>query len=91
MKTAAKLEKAANDQTGPYFMESWISYVLTTGANWGGPIKHFKLTVDKGSPKNYVSFCGEGVRKVGPTTFEMTAEDFYPQKDLDFLLLVPSE
>ncbi|RYB97107.1 DUF4424 domain-containing protein [Ciceribacter ferrooxidans] len=91
VKTATKLDKAASDQTGPYYTEIWISYVLTTGANWGGAIKHFKLTVDKGSPKNYISFCGEGVKKVGPTTFEMTAEDFYPQKDLDFLLLVPSE
>ena len=91
MKTAAKLEKASKDGTGPYYFENWISYVLTTGANWGGTIKRFKLTVDKGSPKNYVSFCGEGVRKVGATTFEMTAEDFYPERDLNLLLLMPSE
>lgn len=71
----------------PYFMENWISYVLKTGANWGGTIKKFKLTVDKGRPENYVSFCGTGVKKVGPTSFEMTAEDFFPEKDLDILLL----
>jgi len=27
------------------------------------------------------------VKKTGPTTFEMTAEDFYPQKDIEILIL----
>lgn len=75
----------------PFFYENWISYVLTTGANWAGPIGKFTLIVDKGKPNNYVSFCGTGVRKTGQTTFEMTATDFYPEKDLDILLLVPSQ
>ncbi|MCM2402926.1 DUF4424 domain-containing protein [Rhizobium sp. S153] len=91
MRTAAKLEKASQDGKGPYYTENWISYVLTTGANWGGPIRNFKLTVDKGKPNNFVSFCGEGVTKTGPTTFEMKAEDFFPERDLDILLLVASE
>ena len=86
VKTAEKLAKAA-DKGGPVYTESWISYVLKTGANWSGPIKHFRLTVDKGAAQNYVSFCGTGVKKTGPTTFEMTAEDFWPQQDLDILIL----
>ena len=73
-----------------YLVENWISYVLTTGANWGGPIKDFTLTIDKGAPENLVSFCGEGVKKIGPTTFEMKATDFYPEKDIHILLLKPS-
>ncbi|MCL6706158.1 DUF4424 domain-containing protein [Pseudomonas sp. R2.Fl] len=91
VRLATKLDKASREQTGPYFTEQWISYVLTTGANWAGAIGKFRLTVDKGAEKNFVSFCGEGVKKTGPTTFEMTATDFYPQKDLDILLLVPGE
>lgn len=91
IRLAKKLEKGSREQTGPYYTEQWISYVLTTGANWAGAIGKFKLTVDKGAEKNFVSFCGEGVKKTGPTTFEMTATDFYPQKDLDVLLLVPTE
>jgi hypothetical protein len=75
----------------PYLVENWISYVLTTGANWLGPIGKFTLIVDKGEPDNYVSFCGTGVKKTGPTTFEMTATDFSPEKDLDILLLVPTQ
>ncbi len=54
-------------------------------------IENFKLTIDKGSPDNLVSFCGKGVKKVGPTTFEMTARDFWPERDLDILILGPFE
>lgn len=71
----------------PPYYENWISYVLTTGANWAGPIGEFRLTIDKGAPENLVSFCGTGVRKVGPTTFEMTASDFSPERDVEILLL----
>ncbi|NLR95241.1 DUF4424 domain-containing protein [Rhizobium sp. P38BS-XIX] len=86
IKAATKLAAAAN-KGGRSYTESWISYVLTTGANWSGPIKHFELTVDKGSSDNYVSFCGKDVKKTGATTFQMTAQDFYPEHDLDVLIL----
>lgn len=73
---------------GAPFFESWISYVLTTGANWGGgTIERFRLVVDKGSPENLVSFCGEEVRKIGPTTFEMVRTDFWPERDVEILIL----
>ncbi|MGB3502231.1 MAG: DUF4424 domain-containing protein [Mesorhizobium sp.] len=81
-----KAVSAAGEDTTPYY-ESWISYVLTTGGNWRSSIGKFKLTIDKGAPENLVSFCGEGVTKTGATTFEMTAEDFYPEDDLYILLL----
>jgi hypothetical protein len=73
-----------------YLYENWMSYVLTTGANWFGPISKFTLTVDKGAADSYVSFCGTGVKKIGPTTFQMTATDFYPERDIDLLFLIPS-
>lgn len=76
------------DLYSPYY-ETWISYILRTGGNWASPIGRFRLTIDKGSTRNLVSFCGTGVRKIGPTTFEMTAEDFYPERDLDILILEP--
>lgn len=70
------------------FTESWISYILTTGGNWAGNgIEKFRLVVDKGDPKNLVSFCGEGVRKIGPTTFEMVKENFWPEQELNILIL----
>lgn len=70
-----------------YLQESWISYVLTTGGNWGGTIGHFHLTVDKGDANTLVSFCGSGVKKTGPTTFELTADDFYPDNNIDIALV----
>ncbi|MET3579402.1 hypothetical protein ABID19_002433 [Mesorhizobium robiniae] len=87
------IRKAAkgNPDGTPKHFENRIAYILTTGGNWAtGTIGKFKLTVDKGDPKNLVSFCGENVRKVGPTRFEMTAENFYPERDIDILLLVPT-
>ncbi|PDT01786.1 hypothetical protein CO666_23080 [Rhizobium chutanense] len=76
---------------GANYTESWISYVLSTGANWAGPIRRFQLTIDKGKPGSLISFCGSNVEKIGPTTFRMTAEDFDPEKDFDILILNPPE
>lgn len=69
--------------------ERWINYVLKTGANWAGPIGDFRLVVDKGAPENLVSFCGNGVKKISPTQFEMRAKNFLPSKDLHVLILTP--
>ena len=74
--------------SGTQFFESWISYILVTGRNWYRRIGTFHLTVDKASTNNLVSFCGEGVVKTGPTTFELTVKDFYPEKDLDVLVML---
>jgi hypothetical protein len=67
--------------------EKRIAYVLTTGANWAGPIGDFHLTVDKGAPDSLVSFCADGVRKIGPTRFEVRHADFTPTQDLHVLIL----
>ncbi|TPN81553.1 DUF4424 domain-containing protein [Mesorhizobium sp. CU2] len=88
------VRKAAKDNADGYprYYESRIAYILTTGGNWAaGTIGNFKLTVDKGNAKALISFCGDNVKKIGPTTFEMTAKDFYPEHDIDILLLEPSD
>ena len=72
---------------GLYLTETWVDYILTTGANWAEPIGEFRLVVDKGSSRNLVSFCGEGVRKVSPTRFEMRRTNFTPTRDLSVLIL----
>lgn len=69
--------------------EERLEYILKTGANWAVSIGEFHLSVDKGDPENLVSFCMDGVRKVSPTRFETTRKDFWPQRNLDILLLVP--
>jgi hypothetical protein len=89
----AALEKTGVKQEGgwvdyPYF-DQWIQYVWSTGLNWSGPIGEFTLTVDKGDPKNFVSFCWDGeVTKTGPTTFEAKASDFFPPWDRELEILI---
>jgi len=73
----------------PSISETWLRYVLTTGANWRSPIGDFRLVVDKGRPENLVSFCGQGVRRIGPTRFEMRRRNWRPTRDLDVLILHP--
>lgn len=67
--------------------EQYLSYVITSGGNWAGPIGTFKLVVDKGDPATLIAFCGTNVKKTGPTTFEMVVKDYVPQRDIDILLL----
>jgi hypothetical protein len=82
-----KTAKPGEPWTAP-FTERWISYIVSTGSNWaGGAIERFRLVVDKGEAGNLVSFCGTGVKKNGPTTFEMVATGFWPQRELDILIL----
>lgn len=84
-----KAAKASPDGY-PHLYETRLSYILKTGGNWAsGTIGDFRLTVDKGDPGNIVSFCGAGVKKTGATTFEMRATDFFPEKDVEILILEP--
>jgi hypothetical protein len=69
--------------------EERIEYILTTAANWKAPIGAFHMVIDKGDPANLVSFCGEGVRKTGPTTFEVTHANFTPTREVSVLILKP--
>jgi hypothetical protein len=67
--------------------ERRISYILTTGANWAGPIKNFRLVVDKGQEDWLTSFCADNVKKISPTAFEVRIKDFTPERDLKILMI----
>ena len=54
----ARARPPGRSQAGARYSEQRIDYVLRTGANWSGPIKEFRLVIDKGDPDNLVSFCG---------------------------------
>jgi len=87
LSTVERARRTAKADYGAPFSEQRIDYILKTGANWSGPIRDFRLVVDKGDPDSLVSFCGSGVRKIAPTQFEMRANDFVPQTDLSLLIL----
>lgn len=84
----AKAAKAKGDEYGGVaYVEHWVDYVLKSGANWKGPIKDFRLVVDKGRPANLVSFCMDGVKKTAPTRFEVRKKNFEPARDLNILIV----
>lgn len=85
------LARTVRDGQSPRYFERWIQYVLVTGGNWKKPIGDFRLTIDKGKPATLISFCGDGVRKVSPTRFEMRKTNWRPEKDLSILFLEPFE
>jgi hypothetical protein len=67
--------------------ERRIAYVLKTGANWSGPIKNFRLVIDKGRADRLVSFCFDNVKKISSTSFAASLENFTPKQDLKILLI----
>jgi hypothetical protein len=86
LRTLERARRAAKNDNVPY-AEERIDYILKTGANWSGPIGDFRLVVDKGHVDNLVSFCGDGVKKIGPTQFEMRKKDFTPEGNFSVLIL----
>jgi hypothetical protein len=84
----ARAKKQIHTEEAP-FTESRIAYILSTGANWRAPIGDFRLVVDKGRPNNLISFCAAGVRKIGPTQFEVHKTNYRPEHDLNILILEP--
>jgi hypothetical protein len=84
----ARAAKAAH-QDYPPLTEQRIEYILTTGANWKAPIGDFHMVIDKGAAANLVSFCGEGVKKISPTRFEVRRANFTPTREVSILILKP--
>ncbi|MBV9884175.1 MAG: DUF4424 domain-containing protein [Sphingomonadaceae bacterium] len=68
-----------------------VDYILTTGGNWRSPIGDFRLVVDKGSPRNLLSFCETGVRRLSPTQFEVRHHNWRPTRDLHILIVQPDQ
>jgi len=53
------------------------------------PTGSLKLSVDKGRPDRITSFCSQGVKKTGPTTFQSEARDVTDALDFRILLVGP--
>lgn len=66
---------------------SEVHYILTTGANWKGPIRKFKLTIAKDRPQDKVSTCIPDTRRTSPTTFVVERTNFTPTQDLRLLFI----
>jgi hypothetical protein len=64
-----------------------IKYILKTARTWDGPIGRLHLTIEKSSPRDFVSVCLDGLRKTSPTRYELVATDYVPQSDLSILFV----
>jgi len=84
-----RARRAAGSESETPYTERRIEYILNTGANWSGPIRDFRLVVDKGRTDNLVSFCGDGVKKIGPTRFELRMKNYTPDGNFSLLILEP--
>ena len=77
------LERIAAQSPTPLVSE--VGYILKTGGNWAGPIKNFKLTLDKSNTKNIITLCWDGkLTKTAPTQFVFEAQNFVPSQDIVF-------
>jgi hypothetical protein len=81
----AELKRGPN---GKELSERRLEYVLVTGAHWAGPIKDFRLVIDKLDPGHIISACGK-FKRISATQFELRETDFYPLRNLEVLVLEP--
>jgi hypothetical protein len=81
-----KLAGGSQANTGK-IQERRISYVLKTGANWNGPIKKFRLSIDKGGADRLVSYCAGKLNPSGPASLDVGVTDFTPDRDIKLLMV----
>lgn len=84
---AGWIDRKVAEGSGVILSPNFVDYILTTGANWKGPIGRFRLTIQKEKPEDKISFCGTGVKKTDPRTFVMEKTDFTPQHDLHVMFI----
>ncbi len=83
-----KAARALKHRDPRYVGGEWIEYVLKTGANWAGPIGHFRLEIAKGKA-DLVSTCpipGLTLIKQG-RSFVAEGDNYTPTTDLKVLFL----
>jgi len=83
-------QTAYPDNVGITINEREIDFILTTGNNWSGPIRHFRLLVKSDSRLDIVLTCIPGLKRIGPTRYELTRTNFHPSSDLKLLILQPN-
>jgi len=79
--------KGGEEPDDGLLMATAVDYILTTANNWRGPIGKFRLTIDKGDPADLLTLCIDGIKKTGPTTFVLEAENYVPKADLRVLII----
>jgi hypothetical protein len=87
--TDAAIAKSIKASKQEFMLAHALSYILITANNWAETIGDFRLVIDKKDEANFVSACLDGLKKIGPTQFELRKTDFTPDDDLKILFLEP--
>lgn len=64
------------------FFSQEVDYILTTGANWRGPIGHFRLVVESPGSWDFVFLCLPGALREAQNRITFEATDFVPVQDI---------
>lgn len=92
---AQRFQQNLKDTNGvnAYFYN--INYILTTGANWGGPIKNFSLTITKPADGviAYNKFYDKRTANIDDYTNSISffIKNFIPQRDLQIVFASASQ
>jgi len=70
--------------------QNWLSYILVTGANWSGPIGHFRLEISTDG-RQIVNTCFDGLERVSDTSLVFEATDFTPTQNLSVTFHAPQK
>jgi hypothetical protein len=83
---AIRAARQIQKRTTQPFRWSVVDYILTTGANWSGPIKDFTLNLKKMNANEIVTLCFDGhFKKQDALTLTSNIKNFTPQKDISVL------
>lgn len=81
------IDKASQAGNGAGLYPHYVDYILTTGANWKGPIGEFRLTLEKETAEDKISLCATGLKKTDARTFVLEKTNFTPDKDLHVMFV----
>jgi hypothetical protein len=82
--------RAFSNLTQSGFHVAWVSYILTTGRNWKGPIKEFHLTVKKKNDNDRMSSCFSPEIARSGTVYDVHIRDFVPDRDIKVYFYGPN-
>ncbi|MCC6915558.1 MAG: DUF4424 family protein [Rhodospirillaceae bacterium] len=69
----------------------YLDYILSTGANWKGPIGRLSISLETHHAKDVAAACIPGLAAHGPTSRRATMTDVKPQQDIRVLFVLNSQ
>jgi len=68
----------------------YLDYILSTGANWKGPIGRLTIDIRADHPSDVAAACLPGSVRRGPAFLEVVATDTKPQQDIRVMFVLSS-